>query len=348
MGSQDNLGAYAALNLQQTYNPGTGASTRFIQQGNPDLKWEEVTTTGVGVDFTSLNRRLSITADYYDNKRQNMLFFAPTPGGFAPTSFWWVNLAGEVSNKGFEVSANYKFVNAKKFKWDASLNLTTVKNSISGLPTPINTGEVSGQGLTGAFAQILANGYSIFSWSMPVFNGFDGNGNARYANGAANQIVGSALPKLFAGLTNNFSFGNWNVSAFLNTIRGHYIYNNTANALFLKGSLRNARNVTNAVGNGVENPFNPGSVSTRFLEKGDFVRLSNLNVNYNFNIKPGAAVKTLSAYLSGQNLFLITKYTGIDPEVNVDKSINGIPSRGFDYTQYPRPRVITAGVNIGF
>jgi iron complex outermembrane receptor protein len=59
-------------------------------------------------------------------------------------------------------------------------------------------------------------------------------------------------------------------------------------------------------------------------------------------------VKTLSAFLSGQNLFLITKYTGIDPEVNVDKSINGIPSRGFDYTQYPRPRVITAGVNIGF
>jgi len=348
LGSQDNLGAYAALNLQQTYNPGTGASTRFIQQGNPDLKWEEVTTTGVGVDFTSLNRRLSITADYYNNKRQNMLFFAPTPGGFAPTSFWWVNLAGEVNNKGFEVSANYKFVNAKKFKWDASLNLTTVKNNISGLPTPINTGEVSGQGLTGAFAQILANGYSIFSWSMPVFNGFDGNGNARYANGAANQIVGSALPKVFAGLTNNFSFGNWNVSAFLNTIRGHYIYNNTANALFLKGSLRNARNVTNAVGNGVENPFNPGSVSTRFLEKGDFVRLSNLNVNYNFNIKSGKAVKTLSAYVSGQNLFLITKYTGIDPEVNVDKSINGIPSRGFDYTQYPRPRVITAGVNIGF
>jgi iron complex outermembrane receptor protein len=348
LGSQDNLGAYAALNLQQTYDPGTGSSTRFIQQGNPDLKWEEVTTTGIGVDFTSLNRRLSITADYYNNKRQNMLFFAPTPGGFAPTSFWWVNLAGEVNNKGFEVSANYKFINSRKFKWDASLNLTTVKNNISGLPTPINTGEVSGQGLTGAFAQILANGYSIFSWSMPVFNGFDGNGNARYANGAANQIAGSALPKVFAGLTNNFSFGNWSVSAFLNTIRGHYIYNNTANALLLKGSLRNARNVTNAVGNGVENPFNPGSVSTRFLEKGDFVRLSNLNVNYNFNIKSGSAVKTLSAFVSGQNLFLITKYTGIDPEVNVDKSINGIPSRGFDYTQYPRPRVITAGVNIGF
>lgn len=348
LGSQDNLGAYAALNLQQTYNPGTGASTRFIQQGNPDLKWEEVTTTGVGIDFTSLNGRLSVTADYYNNQRRNMLFFAPTPGGFAPTSFWWINLDGEVNNKGFELNASYKIVDAKKFKWEASLNLTTVKNNISGLPTPINTGEVSGQGLTGAFAQTLTNGYSIFSWSMPVFNGFDGNGNARYANGAANQIVGSALPTMFAGLTNNFSFGNWSVSAFLNTIRGHYIYNNTANALLLKGSLRNARNVTYDVGNGVENPFNPGSVSTRFLEKGDFVRLSNLNVNYTFNIKSGKAIKTLSAFASGQNLFLITKYTGIDPEVNVDKSINGIPSRGFDYTQYPRPRVITAGVNIGF
>jgi len=348
LGSQDNLGSYAALNLQQTYDPGTGSSTRFIQQGNPDLKWEEVTTTGVGIDFTTLNRRLTVTADYYNNNRRNMLFFAPTPGGFAPTSFWWINLDGEVINKGFEFSLNYKIVNAKKFKWDASFNLTTVKNSISGLPTPINTGSVSGQGLTGAFAQTLTSGYSIFSWSMPVFNGFDGNGNARYANGAANQIVGSALPSLFAGLTNNMSFGNWSVSIFLNTVRGHYIYNNTANALFLKGSLRNARNVTNEVGKGVENPFNPGSVSTRFLEKGDFIRLSNLNVNYTFDIKSGKAIKSLSVFASGQNLFLITKYSGIDPEVNVDKSINGIPSRGFDYTQYPRPRVVTAGLNIGF
>lgn len=348
LGSQDNLGSYAALNLQQTFDVGSGPTTRFIQQGNPDLKWEEVATTGFGIDFTTKNGRLSATVDYYKNERTNMLFFAPTPGGFAPTSSWWINLPGKVTNKGWEISVNYKVIKGNKFNWDVSANVTTVENNITGLPSPINTGAVSGQGLTGAFAQTLTNGSPIFTWSMPVFQGFDGNGNARYAAGAANQLVGTALPKMFAGLTNNFSYGRWNLSVFLNAVTGHYVYNNTANALFLKGSLRNARNVTNAIGNGPENPFNPGSVSTRFLEKGDFIRLANMNLSYAFDIKSGKAIKTLTAFASGQNLALFSKYSGIDPEVNVDKSINGIPSRGFDYTQYPRPMVITLGVNVGF
>lgn len=347
LGSQDNLGSYAALNLQQTFDVGSGPVTRFIQQGNPDLKWEEVATTGIGVDFTTKNGRLSATVDYYNNKRTNMLFFAPTPGGFAPQSNWWINLPGNVTNKGWEFSVNYKIIQGSKFSWDVNANVTTVENNVTGLPTPINTGAVSGQGLTGAFAQTLTNGSPIFTWSMPVFQGFDGNGNARYAAGAANQLVGTALPKMFAGLTNNFSYGRWNLSVFLNAVTGHYIYNNTANALLLKGSLRNARNVTYAIGNGPENPFNPGSVSTRFLEKGDFIRLANLNLSYAFDIK-GKAIKTLTAFASGQNLALFSKYSGIDPEVNVDKSINGIPSRGFDYTQYPRPTVITLGINVGF
>lgn len=347
LGSQDNLGSYAALNLQQTFDVGAGPVTRFIQQGNPDLKWEEVATTGFGIDFTSKNGRFSATVDYYNNERTNMLFFAPTPGGFAPQSNWWINLPGNVTNKGIEVSVNYKLVKGNKFNWDVNANLTTVSNNVTGLPTPINTGAVSGQGLTGAFAQTLTNGNPIFTWSMPVFQGFDGNGNARYAAGASNQLVGTALPKMFAGLTNTFSYGRWNLTVFLNAVTGHYIYNNTANALLLKGSLRNARNVTNDVGNGPENPFNPGSVSTRFLEKGDFIRLANVNLSYAFNIK-GKAIKTLTAFASGQNLALISNYSGIDPEVNVDKSINGIPSRGFDYTQYPRPMVITVGINLGF
>lgn len=347
MGSQDNLGDYASLNLQQTFDVGSGPVTRFTQAGNPDLKWETVTTKGIGVDFVSKNERLNVTFDYYNNTRTNMLFLAPTPGGFAPTSFWWINLPGEVTNKGIELNVGYKILNGRKFKWDANVNMTTVKNNITGLPTPINTGEVSGQGLTGAFAQILTNGSPIFSWSMPQYLGFDGNGNARYAAGAANQIMGSALPNLFAGLTNNFSYGRWSASVFLNAIKGYYVYNNTANALFLKGSLRNARNVTREVGFSNENPFNPGSVSTRFLEKGDFIRLSNLNVSYAFNVK-SKVIRSMSAYASGQNLALWTKYSGIDPEVNVDKNINGIPSRGFDYTQYPRPMILTFGLNIGF
>jgi iron complex outermembrane receptor protein len=226
--------------------------------------------------------------------------------------------------------------------------MTTVNNNITGLPIQINTGEVSGQGLTGSFAQLLSNGAPIFSWYLPVFQGFDGNGIGRYEANSQSQLAGSALPKYFAGLTNNFSYGRWNMSVFVNAITGHYVYNNTANAQFLMGSLKNSRNVTYDVFNSNENPFNGNGPSTRFLEKGDFIRLSNLNLSYNFDVKGLKGVRTLSAYLSGQNLALFSNYSGIDPEVNVDKSINGIPSRGFDYTQFPRPRLVTVGVNVGF
>lgn len=347
LGAQDNLGSYAALNLQQTFDPGNGSTTRFIQQGNPDLRWEQVATTGAGIDLTTADNRLNLTVDYFYTRRKDMLFFAPTPGGFAPQAFWWINLDGNVVNKGWEFSVNYQAVKGRKFRWDVQYNMTFQQNKISGLPTPINTGAVSGQGLSGAFAQILTNNQPIFSWSMLKFNGFDGNGFARYGEGAQNVIVGSALPKFFAGLTNTFTYGRLSVSAFLNSVAGHYIYNNTANALFLKGSLRNARNVTRDVGFGPENPLNPGSVSTRFLEKGDFIRLTNLTVNYNFKIKPNSLIKTFSLTASGQNLALWTGYSGIDPEVNVDKNINGIPSRGFDYTQVPRPRIFNLSANIG-
>ncbi len=135
---------------------------------------------------------------------------------------------------------------------------------------------------------------------------------------------------------------------FANAVTGFHVYNNTANALFLKGSLRNGRNVIYSAGTSAENPFNPGSVSTRFLEKGDFIRISNVNLSYAFNLKNSKVIKSLSVYASGQNLALFTKYSGIDPEVNVDKSISGVPSRGFDYTNYPSPRVVTFGVNLGF
>jgi TonB-dependent starch-binding outer membrane protein SusC len=347
LGSQDNLGSYAALNLQQTWDVGSGPTTRFIQQGNPDLKWEEVTTTGVGIDLATANKRLSLSVDYFDNTRRDMLFFAPTPGGFAPTSYWWINLPGEVTNKGWEFSLNWRVIEGSKFKWDVNANMTTVKNNISGLPNPVNTGAVSGQGLSGAFAQTLTNGSPIFTWSMPVYEGFDGNGNARYANGAANQLVGTALPNLWGGLTNTFSYGRWNLMIFFSGQKGAKVYNNTANALFLKGSLRNARNVTNEAGTSPENPFNPGSVSTRFLESGDFIRLSNLNLSYAFDMK-NRIIKGLTLFATGQNLALFTNYSGIDPEVNVDKNINGIPSKGFDYTQYPRPIILSFGVNMAF
>ena len=311
------------------------------------MKWEEATTTGAGLDFTVAGNRLSGSVDYYNTKRKNLIFFGPVPGGFSASSNYFSNLPGFVRNTGWEFSLNYQALKSRKFTWDVSYNMTFLHNELSDFNVVVNTGAVNGQGLSGAYAQTFANGYPLFTWKMPVFQGFDGNGDARYANGNQDQLLGSALPTFTAGLTNNFALDRWSASIFMNSSRGFYVYNNTANALFLKGSIKTAHNVTYAVANSPEDPINPGSVSSRFLEKGDFIRLSNANLSYNFKIK-SKAIKSLSASISGQNLFLITDYSGLDPEINVDHQINGVPSRGFDYAGYPKARTVTFGINLGF
>ena len=336
---------YASLAIQQTI---LGSST-VISNSNPNLKWETTTTTGVGLDFALFNNRLKGTIDYFHKSTKDLLFLASYPQPAASANRW-VNLPGNVINRGWEFGLDLQVVRRNKgsFSWDINYNMTFLKNSVENFgQNVVVTGAVNGQGLTGAYAQTIVNGSPLFTWKMPVFLGFDGNGNARYANGAQDALLGSALPTFTAGLTNNFTWKRWSASIFMNQVKGNYIYNNTANALFLKGSLKTAHNVTYAVANSNEDPINPGSVSSRFLEAGDFIRLSNASLSYSFNIK-STVIKSLSASLSGQNLFVITNYSGLDPEVNVDHQLNGVPSRGFDYAGYPKARTFSLGLNIGF
>jgi iron complex outermembrane receptor protein len=348
LGSSEGIGAYDAINLKQTYIGNSGSDeTQLLHQGNKDLKWEQEATTGVGLDFTLFNNRLSGTFDYFYKKRKNLLFYAPTPGGFAPSSNWWINLPGFVINKGTEYSLDFQAIKGKNFTWSINYNMSFIHNEVQDFNVVVNTGGVHGQGLSGAYAQTFANGYPLFTWKMPTFLGFDGNGDARYANGGKDELQGSALPTFNAGLTNSFTLGRWNASIFINSVRGFYVYNNTANAVFLRGSVKTAHNVTYDVANSPEDPINPGSVSTRFLEKGNFVRISNASIGYSFDMK-GSVIKTLTISAVGQNLALFTKYTGLDPEVNMDENINGVPSRGFDYTGYPKARTYTLSVNLGF
>lgn len=348
LGSQDGIGAYDALAKQTTYIYNGQYSTSLDYYGNKNLKWEQATTTGVGLDFGLFNNRISGAIDYYYTKRKDILFYGPTPGGFAPTANYFSNLPGFVVNTGLEFSVNATVVKGNKFSWDVNYNMTFLHNKVKDFHQIVNTGAVNGQGLSGAYAQTIQDGYSLFTWKMPVFNGFDKDGFAIYADGGKDKLLGSALPSFTAGLTNTFTYDKLSASIFLNAVTGFYVYNNTANALFLQGSLKTGHNVTYDVFNGSENPINPGSVSTRFLEKGDFLRLSNVSLSYAFTIKNSAALKSLSVFASAQNLALFTNYSGLDPEVNIDHNINGIPSRGFDYTAYPKPRTVSLGINVGF
>ena len=340
--------AYASLALQQSNF--TGGSS-IITNSNPNLRWEQTTTAGVGIDFSMFNGRLNGTVDYFNKTTQDLLFLISYPQP-AASADRWVNLPGNVTNKGWEFGLDYQLVRPAyrgAFGWDVNYNMSFLKNNVEGFgSTVVNTGEVSGQGLSGAYAQTIRDGSPLFTFVMPTFLRFDAFGNGVYANGAKDEIQGSALPTFNAGLTNNFTYKKLTASIFFNAVTGFYVYNNTANALLLKGSLKNAKNVTRDVVYSIENSINPGNVSTRFLEKGDYIRLANASLSYALDVKQGSFIKGLNLTLSGQNLALFTKYSGLDPEVNVDKSRNGVPSRGFDYTATPRARVITFGINARF
>ena len=155
-----------------------------------------------------------------------------------------------------------------------------------------------------------------------------------------------------AGFSTSVSYKNWDLSAYFAGQFGGYVYHNTENALFTAGSIAGGRNVTeNVIGNG-ESGQAAAAVSTRFLYNADFVRLQNLTIGYDFNLKEDAAINRLRLYVNGQNLFVITDYPGLDPEVSTAPSgpnlLNNLPTAGIDYVAYPNPRTITFGLSASF
>ncbi|SHF85322.1 iron complex outermembrane recepter protein [Fodinibius roseus] len=316
-----------------------------VNNPNPDIQWEETKQLSAGIDFGINEGRINGSVDYFNKQTTNLIFLRNFAQPAAVES-QWVNLDGTVLNTGLELSLDAYVIEKPAFSWQLQYNMSYIYNEVKDLGTYVNTGEIHGQGLSGAYAQRIAEDQPLFSFYMREFEGYDENGFAEYANSAALDFQGDPLPDYNLGLTNNFNFGRWSMSMFWSASLGFQVYNNTANAIFLKGNLRNGRNVTSEVAESAESSANFGEVSTRFLEDGDYLRLANLSIGYNFNIPDMAPVNRLRVSLTGQNLLLFTGYTGYDPEVNTDKSIDGVPSLGIDYTSYPRPRTVSLKVQL--
>nr|WP_293842687.1 SusC/RagA family TonB-linked outer membrane protein [uncultured Arsenicibacter sp.] len=325
----------------------SGGGLNSVAFPNADLKWESATQINGGIDFAIAGNRISGSIDVYNKSTENLLIQVASAQP-ALTPFVWKNIDGNVINSGVELALNFVAVDKAKFGLDISANGAFNKNILKNYGGIINTGGISGQGLTGAYAQRIANNQPLFAYFLREFGGYDDQGNSIYIGGDVQKFIGkSPIPKFTGGLTANLRYGNWTASMFFNAVAGNYIYNNTANAYFTKGSYNNGRNVTRNVPGLAEGPYNAPDVSTRFLENGSFVRFQNLNIGYKFNTG-NSALSNLRVYLTGQNLFVITKYTGQDPEVNTNKSLNGVPSLGIDYTAYPRARTWTLGASFTF
>lgn len=340
---------------------GLNGALNVDSNANEDLKWETTTSSGVGVDFALLNNRLTGSVDYFMRDTKNLIFPVPAaasqPG---PPSPRFVNLPGNLINNGVEVSANYKLIDTQDLTWDIAANASFLSNTMENFAGFIQAGALNGQGLTGAFSQVVTNDQPIYSYYMYEFRGYDAAGASIYADAAgadatlglaAKKLVGKqGLPKMNLGFSTNVAYKNFDAAVSFYGAFGHYLYNNTANAYFFKGAFNGGRNVPASVATSPQDAGDPNSPSTKYLEKGDFLRMGNLTFGYTFT---GAAlekmkIKSARFFVNGQNLLLFTNYSGFDPEVNTDKTLNGVPSAGIDYLSYPRSKAFALGLNVTF
>jgi TonB-dependent SusC/RagA subfamily outer membrane receptor len=360
-GNQDGLG-YGRFVRRERYSGGSVADggainvpgVNTVDFANPDLKWEETTQYNVGVDFGFSEDRFTGSFDIYRKETSDLLLSVESAQP-SPQPFFFQNLDAVVLNQGAEFSINYDLLQGDNFNWNIGFNIAYNNNEIQDFEGAITAGTIRGAGLSNAFAQRLESGQPLYSFYLRKFEGFDSNGNPIFEGGIDNQqfVDKSALPDFTGGLSTSANYKNWSASLYFNGQFGNYIYNNTANAFFTGGAIGSGNNVTQDVANlaGVEGRFAEASVSDRFLEKGDFVRLQTASIGYNVPLTDGF-FKSMRLSLTGQNLFVITGYSGLDPEVSVIPGggdlLNGLPIAGIDYTSFPRPRTYTFGFNVTF
>ncbi|HYE54964.1 MAG TPA: SusC/RagA family TonB-linked outer membrane protein, partial [Chitinophagaceae bacterium] len=334
---------------QEQYSYTDANAIRLTNVANPDLRWENTSTINVGVDFSILNSRISGTVEYFNRRTEDLLFnFDAIPP--APATKYWINLDGTVVNKGVDLQLFGRVISTKDVLFELGVNASFVKNELEGYQGPaVLTGAISGQGLTGATAQRLENGQPLNSFYIGRFTGFDKDGKALY-EGDPNLnrfYVGSPNPTTLLGFSATLEYKKFSFIANMNGALGHYIYNNTTQAALAIGNIKNNRNIAVSVYNptAMEDAANAQPVSTRYLEKGDYFKMANMTLAYNLG-KLGRFINNARIYVTGQNLFVITKYTGFDPEVNTPKPVDNVPSFGIEYTPYPAARSFTAGINI--
>lgn len=337
--------------------PSGAAQTRFgvsgpgsISQqnvGNPDLKWETSTTLNAGLDFMLLDNRITVTADYFNKKTEDVLFELDFPQPGASSAKQWKNLPATITNKGFELSVNANIIKKRELNWDFAVNATWLKNILEGLNGTYNTGGLSGQGSSGAYVQKLASGYPLNVFYTRIYQGIDKTtGQSIYVDdGDVSYYDEDPNPKFLLGASTDLNYKKWSFTMNFTGAFGHYIFNETAMNVIPITNL-GTRNVASSFINSDirEDLSNPITSSTRFLEKGNFLKCQNVKIGYSIgNISK--FIKNATVGLTAQNLFVITDYTGFDPEVNVDKNIGGIPSVGIEYIPFPSARRYQLSIN---
>ncbi len=358
VGNQDGLSYGQFTRVQRYADASVSTNNRFVTipgsdatgQPDPRLKWESTTQTSIGLDFGFAQDKIYGSIDYYIKETSDLLLRAETAQPALDPQFF-KNLDGAlVENKGWELSLTYNVYASTQGSVSLTGNVSKNDNLLTNFNGQMNAGQIYGQGLTGAYAQRLAGDQPLFSYYLREFEGFDPEGQPIGDN---QMFIGKgALPVWNSGLSVNAEYKNWSLSAYMYGQFGHYIYNNTQNGFFTAGAINNARNVTQDVVTSGEAGSAEAAVSTRFLHPGDFWRMQNLIIAYNIPVSGNSFFRNMKVNFNAQNLFVITDYNGLDPEVSSNPAefnlLNNLPTAGIDYTAYPRPRIFSIGFSAGF
>lgn len=343
---------------------------------NGDLKWETTAQTDLGFDLGILRNRVTLTFDAYYKKTTNMLLNINVPWSTGFSSAL-VNI-GAVENKGLELAVQAVLVD-KEVKWNVNANVSTNKNNVLNLGpvSQILAGNINdylklvdpiviqpGQPI-GAFYGYVSDG--IFQNADQIANSAQKTavpGDRRYKDvnpdgvidAKDRQFIGSSQPKYFGGFTSDVSYKGFELSASFNWVYGNKILNSTRTDLDLPTGQKNssARVADRWTPTNPSNTIPRASLNRAFLfsdaqlEDGSFLRLGTLSLGYNFPSTwiSRAGLTRAKLYVSGQNLFVITNYTGYDPEVNQSAQSNIL--RGIDSDAYPNSRSYMVGVNLSF
>ena len=365
------------FDVYSSYNT-YGASGTFVYDGktyrtygatknaNPDLKWESTGMLNIGLDFAFLKGRLNGTVEVYHKKTKDLIWSYPV--STTQYIYGWMDAnVGEMTNKGIEFTLNAVPIRTKNFMWSTTLNLSHNKNTVDKMQnetfhtTNLTQGDPMVAGVSAdGWTQRIMEGEPIGTFYTYQYAGIvngrseyyvlDENGNrtGETTNNPSlkdRSITGCAQPKLNAGWNNTLTYKNWSLNAFITGVFGNDVYN-SARAHYTSAQMfSDGKNVLKEFLNNPASDASGSLPSDRFIEKGSYVRLQTLSLSYTFRNCFNDWIQDLTLYGTANNLFTITNYKGLDPEVNMGGIDPGIDYR---WSRYPHTRTFMVGVKINF
>lgn len=322
------------------------------QNSNEDLKWERKKQTNIGVDFSLIDSRLSGSLDAYTATTDDLLFNYTVPQPPFPYNTVAANV-GSIRNRGIELALNYDIIRNNDVTLSLGGNMSLLDNEVLNLSGSIEGVELNTDFVPWGTNSYLIEGQSVGTYSILQHEGIDGvgaevvrdiNGDGTIDQGIRSpdrQIQGSALPTYNFAINPRFRYKDFDFSMLWRGSGGNKIYNGLRRNLSLMESLGNANVLESAVDLDL---FTSQYSSNLWLEDGDFVRLENVNAGYNWQLDTFKYVESVRFSITGNNLLLITDYSGIDPEINFSGG-NGF---GGDFGIYPRTTSVALGLQVTF